>query len=250
MIPVSVVEKYCDTAEKRALLKETAEKCALDGGFFLGPMIGWWDSLIPVRTVRKYKEEVEILLEKRRPFLSENLYQAQMMSRYHAFYLLIHILRHGKDEFITEEGHLVSLDLDRSRFKSTAPLKASNMNYTWCFTCYMDEWVYDTFRAVGPEQSSDYRLGALMKEMLSHEDLFENLFDSRMGVALDTRVSMLLRCVDDCIQEYGRDNVLLNEERTMTPRQLVSWFVENSEYKNQNGKEGPSNLEFLDELEG
>merc|ERR1712130_247048 len=99
-------------------------------------------------------------------------------------------------------------------------------------------------------QSSDYRLGALMKEMLSHEDLFENLFDSRMGVALDTRVSMLLRCVDECIEQYGRENVLLNLENTMSPRELVAWFVENSEYKNQNGKEGPSNLEFLDQLEG
>lgn len=248
VIPVSVIEKFADTYEKKSLLKETASKCALEGGYFLGPMIGWWDSLIPVRTMRKYKEDIDTLEDIRRPFLSQNLYQAQMMSKYHTFYMLVNILRHGKDEFITREGDLVSLDLDRSRFKTTAPLRASDINYTWCYVCYMDKWVYDTFQAIGPNQPADFKLGALMKEMLSHEDLFNNLFDSRLGVALDQRVSMLLECVDQCIQQYGRDNVILDQTRALSNREIVEWFVRNSEYKKQNGKEGPSDLEFLQDL--
>ena len=212
-------------------------------------MIGWWDDLIPVRTVRKYKEEIEISYSKRFE-LAENLLTTQMQSKYHAFYLLINILRHGKDEFITKNGELVSLDLDRSRFKSTAPITGPSINYTWCFTCYMDEWVYSTFQAVGPSQAVDNRLGALMKVMLAQETTFPDLWDSRLGIALDTRVEMLLDCIDSCIEKWGRSNVILNEPYTMTSKELVTYFVEHSEYKkNRNGQQGPSNLDFLEEID-
>ena len=230
----------------RRVLKETADLCAVDE-YFTGPMIGWWDSLIPIRTVRKYKEEVEILYEQRAE-LSENLLTTQMQSKYHAFYLLINILRHGKDEFITKDGDLVSLDLDRSRFKSTNPITGPSTNYTWCFTCYMDEWVYDTFEAVGPSQPADNRLGALMKTMLAEEDIFPDLWDSRLGTALDTRVEMLLDCVDSCISKWGRSNVILNEPRTMSAHDLVEYFVTHSAYKSRNGQQGPSNLDFLNNI--
>merc|ERR1711974_241944 len=164
-----------------------------------------------------------------------------MQSKYHAFYLLINILRHGKDEFITKNGDLVSLDLDRSRFQSSKLVTSSAMNYTWCFACYMDTWVYDTFQAVGPSQPEAMRLGNLMREVLLHEDIFVDIWGASLGKALNARVGMLLDCVDDCILRYGRENVLLNEPYdSMTAKEKVTWFVTNSEYKNMNGKRGPS----------
>lgn len=246
IIPVSVIDKYCNTPELRRVLNETVNLCAEDE-YFVGPMIGWWNSLIPIRTVRKYKEPVEVSLAFRSE-LSENLLTTQMQSKYHAFYMLISILRHGKDEFITLDGDLVSLDLDRSRFKTVSPLTAPSINYTWCYTCYMDEWVYDTFQAVGPSQPVDNRLGSLMKVMLSHEEIFTGLWDSSLQKALDSRVMMLLDCIDSCINTWGRNNVILNEPRTMTNKELVEYFVTHSVYKTRNGQQGPSNLDFLDNL--
>lgn len=223
------------------------ENCAI-GGHFEGPMIGWWDSLIPIRTINKKELNVEELLELR-PGLGENLLTTQMQSKYHAFYLLINILRHGKDEFITKNGDLVSLDLDRARFQSTKPIASSAVNYTWCFTCYMDKWVYDTFQAVGPKQPQATRLSYLMREILYQEDIFKDIWDDALGKALDTRVSMLLDCTDNCIRRYGVENVLLSEPGdSMTPKEKVEWFVTHSVYKNMNGKRGPSNLDFLDDL--
>ena len=247
-ITIPELNDFCDTTDKQQGLAELVDKCALSDSYFLGPMIGWWEDLTPVRTVRKYKEPVEDLYS-RRVELSENLLTTQMQSKFHAFYLLVNILRHGKDEFITRHGDLVSLDLDRSRFKSTAPITGPSINYTWCYTCYMDQWVYDTFQAVGPSQPVDNRLGMLMKEMLAYEKFFQGLWDSRLAVALDTRVEMLLNCIDGCIDKWGRENVILNEPMTMTSKELVEYFVVHSEYKkNRNGQQGPSNLDFLDEL--
>merc|ERR1711879_830759 len=123
------------------------------------------------------------------------------------------------------------------------------MNYTWCFTCYMDRWVYDTFQAVGPRQPEAMRLGYLMREVLLHEEIFEDIWQTAIGKALDTRVAMLLSCVDDCIYRYGGKNVLLDEPHdSMTAKEKVTWFVQNSEYKNMNGKRGPENFDFLDDL--
>ena len=172
-----------------------------------------------------------------------------MQAKYHAFYLLINILRHGRDEFITKHGNLVSLDLDRSRYSSTKPITSPAVNFTWCHTCYMDRWIYDTFQAVGPKQPQTGRLGYLMKEVLSHEEIFRDIWDAKMGDALDTRVEMLLNCIDDCIYRYGEKNVLLNEPKdSMTAKELVTYFVTHSEYKDMNGKRGPSNFDFLDNL--
>ena len=210
-------------------------------------MIGWWDSLVPIRTISKRDLDHPTLLDLRQQ-LSENLLPAQMQSKFHVFYYLIYILRHGKDEFITKSGDLVSLDLDRSRFQSTTAPTNPTMNFTWCYTCYMDRSTYHTLKAVGPHQRSELRLSALMKEMLSHDDIFTKMYDVRLGNALDTRVEYLLGCIDSCITRLGENRVLLDEERWMTPRQLVEYFVTHSEYKNMNGKRGPSNLDFLDEL--
>ena len=211
-------------------------------------MIGWWNSLIPIRTINKKELQVEELLALR-PSLKENLLPTQMQSKYHAFYLLINILRHGKDEFITKDGDLVSLDLDRSRFQSTKPIASTAVNYTWCYTCYMDKWVYDTFQSVGPSQPQAGRLGYLMREILQQEDIFKDIWNKALSDALDTRVSMLLGCVDDCIRRYGVDNVILNEPtNSMTAKEKVEWFVTHSAYKDMNGKRGPSNLDFLDDL--
>ena len=223
------------------------ENCAIKGQFE-GPMIGWWDSLIPIRTMNKRELPTEDLVALR-PTLGKSPLTTQMQSKYHAFYLLINILRHGKDEFITKHGDLVSLDLDRARFQSTKLITSNTVNYTWCFTCYMDEWVYDTFQAVGPSQPESKRLGYLMREVLFYEDIFINIWNSDLGVALDTRVKMLLDCVDDCISKYGKQNVLLSESPySMSAKEKVEWFITNSEYKNMNGKRGPSNLDFLEDL--
>ena len=222
--------------------------CA-EGDYFVGPMIGWWNSLIPIRTVNKKELEVPELLKLRNEFKeSESLLPAQMQSKYHAFYLLINILRHGKDEFITDTGDLVSLDLDRSRYQSTKAITSSSMNYTWCFTCYMDRWVYDTFQAVGPKQPETARLGYLMREVLKHEDIFEDIWNTQMGAAMNTRVEMLLECIDNCIYQFGEENVLLDEPKNWSAKDIVTYFVTHSEYKNMNGKKGPSNLDFLDNL--
>ena len=244
-IPVSVIESFV-TPNSFKLFNETLT-CAHEDGYFVGPMIGWWEGLIPIRTVRKYKEEIPVSLKFRNE-LAKNLETTQMQSKFHAFYLLIHILRHGKDEFITKYGDLVSLDLDRAKFKSNSPITGPSINYTWCYTCYLDEGVYDIFQAVGPSQSPELRLGALMRDMLSHEDIFDNLWNPRLSFSLDERVQMLLDCIDNCIEKWGRENVLLNVKRSMTTKELVEYFVKNSVYKHQNGQEGPSNLDFLNDI--
>ena len=201
-------------------------------------MIGWWNGLTPVRTGRKYKVPLEEMSEMRQN-LTKNLYTTQLQSRYQSFYWLINILRHGKDEFITPEGDLVSLDLDRSRFSVATPPESPTINFTWCYTCYFDEWTYHTFTSIS-NQPSDKRFSALMQESLDSEDVFRGLYTEKLGEVLDTRVSQYLNCAKRCIDEYGKDKVLLNEKRTMSDKEIVNWFVFNSEYKNQNGKQGPS----------
>jgi hypothetical protein len=209
-------------------------------------MIGWWNDLVPIRTLYKKDRTLETLLGYREQLRPLPLI-AQMQSKYHAFYWLIRILRHGKDEFVTKQGHLVSLDLDRSLFGVSPELRS--INYTWCYTCYMDQWVYDTFQAVGPSQPAQNRLGFLMRDMLALEDIFEGLWDNRLSNSLDHRVEKLLECIDDCIDRYGRQNVLIDHRHhKMTTREIVEWLVRNSDYQNQNGQQGPSNLDFLNEL--
>ena len=202
-------------------------------------MIGWWNGLTPIRTVRKNHVEITKTDEMRQN-LTYNLFTTQMQSKFHSFYWLINILRHGKDEFITPQGDLVSLDLDRARFSySTSPYDLG-VNFTWCYTCYFDEYVYQLFNAIGPSQLSEFKLSSLLAESLSHEDIFKDIWDKRTGDTLDIRVRQYLQCADNCITKYGRENVILNYESNMSEREIVEWFVNHSEYKNQNGKKAPS----------
>lgn len=202
-------------------------------------MIGWWNGLTPIRTVKKYKVPLEDMSEFRKN-LTENLLTTQMQSRFQSFYWLINILRHGKDEFITPEGDLVSLDLDRSRFSSVTPPTDLGINFTWCYTCYYDEWTYNSFHAVGPNQVPEKRLSSLLQQSLESEEVFSGLYNDKMGAVIDKRVEYYLQCADNCISKYGRQSVLLNYKGKMTGEELVNWFVFHSEYKNQNGKQAPS----------
>jgi len=244
-IPISIIRELV-VPEDLSVFQKTIDRCSRGSSNLVGPMIGWWEGLIPIRTVKKARasqNKLAIL----RDDLQEFLLAAQMQSKYHTFYMLINILRHGKDEYITHTGDLVSLDLDRSRFRSTPILTAETTNFTWCYTCYMDRRTYDLLKAVGPDAPRDAKLSALMKIALSHEDIFMQLYDERMGIALDTRVRMLLACIDACILRYGESNVLLNEPNA-TPRKIVEYFVTHSDYSNQNGKQGPEDFEFLELL--
>eukprot|EP01095_Lingulamoeba_sp_RSL-Kostka_P010030 TRINITY_DN3527_c0_g1_i1.p1 TRINITY_DN3527_c0_g1~~TRINITY_DN3527_c0_g1_i1.p1 ORF type:complete len:451 (+),score=121.21 TRINITY_DN3527_c0_g1_i1:23-1375(+) len=242
-IPVAIIEKYIETEEDRIKFDETVKLCSVDG-YFVGPMIGWWDGLVPVRTIRKYKQPVELVKESR-DTLKHDLYYTQDQSKFHSFYMLVDILRHGKDEFVTKTGDLVSLDLDRSRFKPGRFLKSHQTNYTWCYTCFLSQQVYDTFQAIGPSQPIPYRLSSLLKVSLKYEDIFENLYNPKMGLALDDRVEQLLSCIDECIDELGENNVLLNVPRPDSNKEIVKYYVTHSQYKDRNGQEGPSNLNFL-----
>lgn len=234
-VPIEVIEQFCDTPKELSAFAETKLKCATEDGFFVGPMIGWWRGLTPVRTVNKYKlplNEMPALRER----LSENLYTAQMQSRFHSFYWLINILRHGKDEFVTPEGDLVSLDLDRSRYASNNKLPMDlSVNFTWCYTCYYDKWTVDTFRLIGPTAPPEFKIANLLNISLASEELYSN----RIGQALTVRVKTYLDCVDHCIDMYGRNTVLLEEEKYPQGRELVMWYVTHSEYKDMNGKRGP-----------
>mmetsp|Transcript_15518 Transcript_15518/g.60696 ORF Transcript_15518/g.60696 Transcript_15518/m.60696 type:complete len:469 (+) Transcript_15518:162-1568(+) len=236
-IALADIRRHLHSAEDVAKYNETVELCATEDGHLEGPVIGWWNDLTPVRTVRKYKAPLEDMPQIRAE-LGESLYTTQMQSRYHAFYWLINILRHGKDEFVTPQGDLVSLDLDRSRFTSTKRPNSLALNFTWCYTCYFDEEIVASFRAVGPTALPHQRLGAVMNESL-HDEVFGNLWDFRLGQALDDRVAYYLDCVDSCVQAYGADQVLLNYATQLSGADLVQWYVLHSEYKDMNGKRGP-----------
>lgn len=245
-IPVKELEQFVETPEDRAAFNETLE-CAKEG-YFVGPIIGWWDDLIPIRTRNKREKMIPQLIKWRSQLASQPII-AKMESKFHAFYLLVNVLRHGKDEFITQsDGHLVSLDLDRARFSSTPELKNPAVNYTWCYTCYMDKWAYDTLYHVGPIQPEEKRLGFLMKEMLELEPYYNKLWKRRTAEALDLRVERLLECIDDCIDRYGVENVLIDQTTPVPAKDIVAYFILNSEYKDLNGRRGPSNVaEILDE---
>jgi len=248
LIRVKDIEKFVQTPEDQEAFEETLE-CAKNG-YFVGPMIGWWNDLIPIRTRSKREKKIPQLMKWRRD-LSDRPLIAKMESKFHAYYLLVNVLRHGKDEFITQgDGTLVSLDLDRSRFSSTPELKDPAVNYTWCYTCYMDKWTYDTLSHVGPSQPEQKRLGYLMKEMLELEPINNKLWNRRMAEALDRRVERLLECIDSCIDKYGAENVLIDQVPPMSTKEIVSYFVLNSEYKDFNGRRGPSDIiELLGQLD-
>jgi len=249
-ISVQTLRQLITSDKDLKVFEDTVDRCAVDGKF-TGPMIGWWKNLIPIRTVRKKLEGKDGRTpEKERKILQENLLATQMQSKFHSLYFLVNILRHGKDEFITSSGDLISLDLDRSRFRSTPAVSNSHFNYTWCYTCYLDRWVYETFQAVGPDNPRTVRLGTLMQNVLQHETIFPRLWNERMSITLDTRIKMILECTDKCIQEYGEDQVLLHEPHDISPKNVVEWFVTHSEYKSHNGKDGPVDLSFLDQLPG
>lgn len=217
------------------------------GEFFEGPMMGWMDGLVPVRTLRKYKDTVEEFTAMRSAVIKDP-YPLQMQTQYHAFYWLVNILRHGKDEFVLRSGDLLALDLDRSKILSTTAIDDVKYNYSWCSTCYMSKKVYLSFKALSPTTNFfDETLGALVGQSLSYEDVIPGLWNMDLSVALNFRVSEFLRCIDNCIRRYGEDNVLINVPRVMTDIELVRYYVSHSVYKNQNGQRAPSQA-ILDEI--
>lgn len=186
-------------------------------------MIGWRDSLNEIETQRKIEGEIEALMHNRIE-LGSDLYKAQIVSKFHTFYWLIGILRHGKDEFITHTGDLVSLDLDRSNYKKTIDPRSSSLNYTWCYNCYMDEELYENFLYI---YQSDMPLSKLMEKSLSYDKIY-SLYYGAIGKHLDLRVELILDCITDCITIFERENVLLKEKRTSASH-IISSFEEPKE---------------------
>lgn len=197
-------------------------------------MIGWWEDIIPIRTVRKKRRDMVKLQITREEFSSSKL-TTQMQSKFHIFYWLLDIIRHGKDEFITKYGDLVSLDLDRANFESSSLITSYSTSYTWCFTCYIDKSSYDILHAIGPDKPVTNRLGALLKQLLGDKDFWND----NIASVLDSRVAMLLQCMEQCIRSYGKENVILDEPASMSAEELIEYFVTHSEYKDRNGKRGP-----------
>jgi len=218
------------------------------GDYFEGPIMGWLEGLVNVRTLRKYKATVEEFKEMRGSSIVKDLYPLQMQTQFHAFYWLVNILRHGKDEFVLRSGDLIALDLDRSKILSTTAIDDYKYNYSWCSTCYMSKKVYNSFKALAPNQNHfDNTLGALVGQSLSYEDVIPGLWNFDLSVALNFRVSEFLRCIDACIYQYGERGVLINVPREMTDLELVRYYVTHSVFKNQNGQRAPPQA-VLDEL--
>jgi hypothetical protein len=226
--------------------KKKTGKCS-KGGYMKGPMMGWIEGLIPVRTMRKMAMPATELVEMREDaYYVATAYANQKQSKFHSFYWLVDILRHGKDEFVTPEADLISLDLDRSKFLYLRSITSPNVNFTWCFTCNMDRWVYETLNSVSshPDVPPESRLSNLLKISLSKEELFPDAYTAQIGYYLDQRVESLLQCVTHCIKVYGESEVLLAETKP-TSKSLVRYYVQNSEYKNRNGMKPPENLAQL-----
>ena len=187
-------------------------------------MIGWRNSLISIKTQKKTRSSAPELFNERIS-LGPDLYKAQKVSGFHTFYWLVGILRWGKDEFITAGGDLVALDLDRSNYRYTLHPRSSTLNFTWCFTCYMERSVYETFYHLNLNKKAS--LSALMKFSLQNDAVFDALYTSDIGKALDLRVEHILDCISDCIHVYGEENVLL-DERNATGSSLAQYFLHNS----------------------
>jgi len=244
-ISVSELAPLMRTEADKKVLERTKATCA-KGDIFDGPVMGWWEGLIPIRTVRKYKAPIEEFRDLRAD-LSKNKYTTQEQAKFHAFYWLVNILRHGKDEFVARSGDLVALDLDRSKIQSVTPIDSLKTNYSWCYSCYQSQEAYDAFTLTGPNASPEYRLGHLIAESIAFEELIPDLWNEYFSEAMDNRVAELLRCTDNCIASWGKKNVLINEPRTMSDIDLVRYYVKNSAYKNQNGQRAP-NQSVLDEI--
>ena len=105
------------------------------GDYLEGVMIGWRENIKSIKTQRKAQSSVPEMLMARIE-LGSDLYKAQSVSTLHMFYWLVGILKWGKDEFISPEGDLIALDLDRSKYYLTRNPRANNMNFTWCLGLY------------------------------------------------------------------------------------------------------------------
>jgi len=212
-----------------------------------GPMMGWIEGILPIRTMRKMGEPVTDLIRMRDgPLIQRNPFPFQKQSKFHSFYWLIDIMRHGKDEFVTQEGDLISLDLDRSKYNRVLPLVSPNVNFTWCFACKMDRWVFQTLSAVSqhPQVPKEGMLSNLVKTSLSFETHFPDVYTPMIGEFLDKRVEALLDCVSHCIRVYGESDVLMAATRP-EPKPLIRFYVMESEYKDRNGMKAPENINEL-----
>merc|ERR1712137_183377 len=193
----------------------------MGGENFEGAMIGWRSSLKGIKTEKKTRNTIPNLLFNRIE-LGPDLYTAQKVSQFHSFYWLIGILRWGKDEYITPERDLVALDFDRSNYYYTLNPRSSTLNFTWCFTCYMDRNVFDTF--YGIYNSKKYSMSNLIQSSLQGDTVFPSIYSRNIGHHLDKRVELLLECITDCIMLYGEENVLLDETPPPADLILTSYF--------------------------
>lgn len=184
-------------------------------------MIGWRESISPVITPFRAKRSLPELYNFRIE-AGMNLFKSQKVSTFHLFYYLIGIFRHGKDEFInTNTGDLVSLDLDRSNFKQDYNPRASHLNFTWCYSCYIEQKTYHTFDAVS--KYSAYPISSLLQLALESDKIYPHIYKSKIGNLLNNRIEYILECITDCTEVYGRENVLLNEP-PISPNEFIESF--------------------------
>jgi len=159
------------------ILKETIDLCSV-GDYLQGVMIGWRESISPVITPFRAKRSLPELYNFRIE-AGMNLFKSQKVSTFHLFYYLIGIFRHGKDEFInTNTGDLVSLDLDRSNFKQDYNPRASHLNFTWCYSCYIEQKTYHTFDAVS--KYSAYPISSLLQLALESDKIYPHIYKSKI----------------------------------------------------------------------
>lgn len=57
------------------------------------------------------------------------------------------------------------------------------------------------------------------------------------GAAVDSRVTMMLECMQECISLYGEKNVILDTKPTMNSKEIIDWYVSHSAFpENDNQK--------------
>jgi len=178
------------------------------GDVFNGVMIGWWDNVDKAKSpIKKKGAKQEEVLEVREKWdeLLEESYPIAEMPRNHALLYLLNILQHqGHNEFRLKDGPLILIDVDRTQFLVSPK---HDIGFGLEYLCKMDLYTYQALQeAVGKETSPD-SLGYMLLKALSivAPEVSYTMEDAKV---LQRRLDYLLYIMDNCIKEYGIENVI------------------------------------------
>eukprot|EP01095_Lingulamoeba_sp_RSL-Kostka_P002390 TRINITY_DN1323_c0_g1_i3.p1 TRINITY_DN1323_c0_g1~~TRINITY_DN1323_c0_g1_i3.p1 ORF type:complete len:348 (+),score=64.32 TRINITY_DN1323_c0_g1_i3:531-1574(+) len=192
------------------ILDQLKNTCAFKNKtMFIGSMIGWWDGLKKNPTFHKYAKTDEIkekILELKYGTSEYIDRVTEGVTKNHAFYYLLQFFSSvGHNEFSVYHNQKlinIAIDLDRANFFDNE----RNVNgLSVCIICKISKRYFETLQNFNQRNN----LGQIIQSVSYQYPFFNLKLPNIFANNINERVFDLCQCFEQCISEYGKQNVLL-----------------------------------------